>query len=297
MLPLGLLAGLLMPWAAQPLRTAIPGCIGVLLFLAVLRLYSGGASIAESVSVGQWVGTLRLVVVSQVLLPLLVYGLGTLVGVPVMWVLAATLVAAAPAISGSPSLVLLLRGDGASAMRWLMLGTALLPVSCLPILYLLFPAQSITIMLQPSLLLLALIGTSVVLAVVALRVAQRRTVTLQPQVLDGVSAIVLAVMVIGLMSAVHDPATRVSDVLNMLVLAIGINVGLQFVGVMLGRFMQLGKARTVAQGVVFGNRNIALFLAALPSAQMEPLLLFIACYQVPMYLTPLIGGVFYRRLE
>jgi hypothetical protein len=48
---------------------------------------------------------------------------------------------------------------------------------------------------------------------------------------------------------------------------------------------------------VHGNRNIALYLAALPLEQMEPLLLFIACYQVPMYLTPLIGDLFYRRLE
>ena len=45
-----------------------------------------------------------------------------------------------------------------------------------------------------------------------------------------------------------------------------------------------------------GNRNIALYLTALPIVQMEPLLLFIACYQVLMYLTPLIGNMFYRHL-
>ena len=41
-------------------------------------------------------------------------------------------------------------------------------------------------------------------------------------------------------------------------------------------------------GVSAGNRNIALFLAALPATVTDPLLLFIGCYQVPMYLTPII---------
>ena len=52
----------------------------------------------------------------------------------------------------------------------------------------------------------------------------------------------------------------------------------------------------VSFGVLNGNRNIALFLAALPVGVTEPLLLFIACYQIPMYLTPLIGKPLYRFL-
>ena len=35
-------------------------------------------------------------------------------------------------------------------------------------------------------------------------------------------------------------------------------------------------------------RNIALLLLSLPAATIEPFLLFIGCYQVPMYLTPLL---------
>ena len=51
-----------------------------------------------------------------------------------------------------------------------------------------------------------------------------------------------------------------------------------------------------AVGVVAGNRNIALFLAAFPASQMEPLMVLVGCYQIPMFLTPIVMGRFYRRL-
>jgi len=296
-LPCGLVAGLLLPWAAQPMRQAIPGFIGVLLFLAVLRIIPGASTAASLRDSGVWLATLQRVLLAQLFLPVLVFCLLTLAGAPPLWIMAATLVAAAPPISGSPNLVLLLRGDAALVMRWLMLGTLLLPLSCLPVLYLLQPGQSITKMLAPAFVLLAVIGTSVLLAALFSRQAQRRRIRLNPEALDGLSALALALMVIGLMSAIHLPANDWLDIGKMLLLAVIINAGFQCVGVIIASMMKQGRSRRIGMGVVYGNRNIALFLAALPATQMEPLLLFIACYQVPMYLTPLIGDVFYRRLE
>ena len=46
--------------------------------------------------------------------------------------------------------------------------------------------------------------------------------------------------------------------------------------------------KTVPISIVAGNRNIALFLVALPAEITNPLLIFIGCYQVPMYLTPIL---------
>ena len=296
-LPLGLVAGIVFPFAAAPMRVAIPWCIGALLFLAVLRLFPNSEKVVSSVSVRQWWNTGKLVVATQIALPLLVFSAGSLIGVPDIGLLAMTLVAAAPPISGSPNLVLLLKGDGVFGMRWLMLGTALLPLSCLPVLWLLFPVQSIAIMLWPSIVLLGLIATAVALAFVVLHFTHRLNRELPAQAIDGASAILLASVVIGLMSAVHDPGTTWADIVWMLLLAIGINGGLQCLGAVAGMAMALNKARTTALGVVMGNRNVALYLTALPVFQLEPLLLFIACYQVPMYLTPLFGDVFYSRLR
>ncbi len=279
------------------MRQAIPGFIGVLLFLAVLRIIPGASAAAGLRDSVVWLATLQRVLLAQLFLPVLVLLLLTLTGAPALWIMAATLVAAAPPISGSPNLVLLLRGDAALVMRWLMLGTLILPLSCLPVLYLLHPGQSITKMLAPALVLLAVIGTSVLLAALFSRYADRRRIRLDPEALDGLSALALASMVIGLMSAIHLPANDWLDIGHMLLLAVIINAGFQCLGVIMASVMRLERSRKIGMGVVYGNRNIALFLAALPATQMEPLLLFIACYQVPMYLTPLIGDVFYRRLE
>jgi hypothetical protein len=38
-----------------------------------------------------------------------------------------------------------------------------------------------------------------------------------------------------------------------------------------------------AVGVVAGKRNIALFLAALPTSQMDPLMVLVGCCQKPMF--------------
>ena len=293
-LPLGLVAGVVLPFAAAPMRMAIPWCIGALLFLAVLRLFPNSAKVTASVTPTQWWNTAKLVLSTQVVLPLIVFAIGSVLGLPTIVLLAMTLVCAAPPISGSPNLVLLLKGDGAFAMRWLLLGTALLPLSCLPVLWLLYPGQSITIMLRPSIVLLALIFTAVALAFGVLRITRWLKKELPAQAIDGASAIVLAAMVIGLMSAVHDPDTTWIDIVWMLFVAIVINGALQCLGVIAGMVMSSNRARITALGVPMGNRNIALYLTALPVLQVEPLLLFIACYQVPMYLTPLIGSVFYR---
>jgi len=58
-----------------------------------------------------------------------------------------------------------------------------------------------------------------------------------------------------------------------------------------------GKHRlAVPLAIIAGNRNIALFLTALPTPVTDPLLLFIGCYQIPMYLTPILLGRFYRGI-
>lgn len=279
------------------MKAAIPFCIGLLLFTAVLRIF---ADAQLSSVTGFRKSSLSLtgrVLLSQLALPCLLLLVGSLLALPPIWLLAMTLVAAAPPISGCPNLVLLMRGDAALALRWLMLGTALLPLTCIPVLFFLYPEQPLTAMLKPSLMLLLLIAVSVGLALIVILIARRSDRVMNQSALDGFSALVLAVMVIGLMSAFHHPETSAVDVLSMLTLAFAVNIGLQLVGVLMARVMNYGRSRAICSGVVCGNRNIALYLTALPAVQLEPLLLFIACYQVPMYLTPLMGDYFYRRLE
>lgn len=324
-LPLGLIGGFVLPWAAEPLSHLIGPCIGMLLFLAVVRITAGPWQADSSVdtqrpfSTGAASSLLILVLLAQLVMPLLVYLLATAAALDDSWRLVATLVAAAPPISGSPNLALLLRGDGQLALRWLIAGTLLLPLTCLPVLYLFSASGGMTGGLngglnggladgladgaaasglwEASITLLLLILASTVCGLITTRMLKRKAIVMSMQAIDGASSIILAVMVVGLMSAFHAPNIAWRDVLIMLALAVAINAGYQCIGVLVARLLnQPAKARICA-GVVNGNRNIALYLTALPASFTEPLLLFIACYQIPMYLTPLVGHFFYRRLE
>lgn len=99
------------------------------------------------------------------------------------------------------------------------------------------------------------------------------------------------------MSAI-GPALQ-SDPLRLagwLAAAFAVNFGLQIVA---SSVMNLrGKTRAAAAiGIGAGNRNVALFLVALPGAVTDPLLIFIGCYQFPMFLTPMLLGRFYGKSE
>ncbi|MGX9356954.1 hypothetical protein ACS3SW_17840 [Roseobacteraceae bacterium S113] len=80
--------------------------------------------------------------------------------------------------------------------------------------------------------------------------------------------------------------------LGWIALACAVNLGLQIAAMaLLKQRMPHGPAGATA--LVTGNRNLALFFAALPAAETHGLLPFLAAYQLPMYLTPLLLGWLY----
>ena len=110
--------------------------------------------------------------------------------------------------------------------------------------------------------------------------------------LDGLSAILLGVVVIGLMAAL-GPALRQTPwlVLGWTAVVFAANFGLQGAAFMLLR----NKPGAVPRSIIAGNRNVALYLIALPPELSAPLLIFIGCYQLPMFLTPILMAPLYRR--
>ena len=49
-----------------------------------------------------------------------------------------------------------------------------------------------------------------------------------------------------------------------------------------------------AVAVTAASRNMGLFLAALPPAYMDSVMLFVGCYQIPIFMTPLLMAYYYR---
>ena len=192
---------------------------------------------------------------------------------------------------------MLLKGDGALALRWLIGATLLLPITCIPTVYLLLGEQSTAQLLLPVAKLLLLIISATGVGILVNKALESRGVSQSALALDGAASITLALMVIGLMGGIHTPDIRIEHLLMTLAVALMINLGYQILGVKVARALNHTPERIICTGVINGNRNIALYLTALPASFTEPLLLFIACYQIPMYLTPLIGASFYRLQE
>lgn len=286
----GLVIGIALPQFALVVREFLPPLVALTLAMAALRI---GPRAARG-NLGDLRLSLRLVAVYQVLLPLALAAGFHAFGFNGALATALVLMAAAPSISGAPNIAAMTGNDPAPALRLLIAGVALAPLTVVPV-FLLWPGfGSPASVASASLKLLLLIAGA---AAVAFFV--RQTFFAEPsretiEVIDGASALAMSVLVIGLMSAV-GPALIAAplSVLRMLLIVFAVNLGLQ-----LAAFAVLGRTRhaqsRVAWSVVAGNRNIALFLAALPASMVDPLFLFIGCYQVPMYLTPVLLDRLYR---
>ncbi|PWV98907.1 putative Na+-dependent transporter [Hoeflea marina] len=286
----GLVVGILFPGLAGIVRGVLPELVALTLGVAALRI---GPRAARG-SLADIRISLRLVAGYQVVLPLLLAGCFLALDWSGPLPTALVLMAAAPSISGSPNLTIMTGNDPAPALRLMIAGVALLPLTIVPV-FMLWPVfGSVGAIAMASIRLLLLIGCS---AAIAFAVRERffphpsgETVA----VIDGVSAVLMAVLVIGLMSAM-GPAITATPGLFLLTLlaAFAINFSLQ-----VATFLMLGRAghegARVAWAIIAGNRNVALFLAALPASVTGPILLFVGCYQVPMYLTPVLLGWLYK---
>lgn len=280
---LGLLAGLLMPDWTLIVRPFLPVLIAVLLFLAALRI---GPSAAVG-GLGEVRRTVALVVVFQCLAPLLALAMLWMFGVAASpFALALLLVLAAPPVTGSPNFTILMGQAPAAAMRLLLIGTAALPLTMIPVLSFAPELGSVSDVVRAALRLMAVIVGAVGLAFALRGLAFQTLSDPARDALDGASAITLGVVVVGLMSAVGPALTNTPFYFGIwLLFAFVVNFGLQITAFL---SVPVPAADRTATSIVAGNRNIALFLVALPAETMEEVLLFIGCYQIPMYLTPVL---------
>lgn len=288
-LVIGLIAGLVLPQVALTLRPWLPEMIGVLLFLTALRI---GWTEAFG-SLGDLGRSLRVVLGFQVVMPIvalcLFWGAGMAAG-PVALVVVLAL--SAPPITGSPNFAMLLGHDPAPALRLLVLGTALFPLTVLPIFWLLPVLGSAASALAASAWLLVVIATSVGVGFGVRAVMMRNPAADVIRAIDGLTVIMLAVIVVGLMAAVGPAIRNQPGQFGLwLLLAVALNFGMQIVM----HTMLPATTTRVPVSIIAGNRNIALFLVALPPQITDPLLIFIGCYQLPMYLTPILMRRYYAK--
>ncbi len=294
-LPVGLVfgigAGLVAPELALGLQAMVAPVVVTLLFLGVLRLGPEGVR----AGLQGWRGGLVAVLALQLVLPLLAI-LGALaLGLGGVFLAGVVLVLAAAPITGSPNLAILSGASGAVALRQLVLGTALLPLTALPV-FLLMPGwgapREVMVIVLRLLVLIALAG------VLGLWLRKRGFVggdARSLRCIDGFATLLLAVIVIALMGAVGPALATQASAWGLMVLVLALGFGLQL-GALLALRGHVPLTEAAALGQAAGNRNIALFLGVLPAGLAADLFLFIGLYQIPMYLTPVVMGWVYGRM-
>ena len=286
----GLTVGFLFPQAALAMKPWLPEIVALMIFVAAFRIgaraaWGGLSALPDAV---------RTVLLLQCALPVLTLAVCILAGVAALpAVFAVILMMSAPSISGSPNLTILLGHDPAPAQRLMILGTAALPLTVLPVLWLLPGIDGPEVLLAGARLLFT-IAVATGCAFGLRQILMREMPDGAREAFDGLGAVLMAVAVVGLLSGLSptlraDPATA----LLWIALAFTVNISLQILGLAV-----FGRAPdAVPKSIIAGNRNVALFLVALPASATAPILSFIGGYQLPMYTTPIVMAPIYKAWE
>ncbi len=289
----GLVVGISFPELALLTKSYLAEIMIGLLFFAALR-------IGPKDALGNLSGiktTFLVIALYQLILPCIAIVLFSFFGWTGMVPAAIVLMLAASPISGSPNLTIMVGGNPAPSLRLLVLATAALPITVIPVFGLsqLFGSPEAVFYAALKLLAIIVLSSSAAFLIRATVLKDPEPETLSA--MDGVSAFLMAVLVVGLMSA-FGPALFQDPIrlLQILAIVICVNIGLQVIS-LFGMKQFLKSDHRTAFAIGSGNRNMALFLAALPLEVTNPLLLYVACYQIPMYLTPYIMGRLYQRVS
>jgi len=286
-LALGVLLATLLPALSAFLRPALPGLVVLVFCLAMSRLDLGmlarrACRPRRLALLGFWTVAL------MVLTPAALWAVLTAVGMPAPHVAALTYTFAAPPITSSSALCLMLALDAGFALELTVFASLLTPfIGPVVIKVLLGDAVPIDA-LDLALRVAAMIAGGTILALLVRKLAGAAAIERHAGTFDGIATVVLVLFVIPLFDgfwslARADPAFALAT----FGLVLAANWGAQtLTATGIGRAAE--PALAGAAGLMWGNRNVATYLAALPP---DPLFtLYVGFYQIPMLFTPLVMG-------
>ena len=290
LLLIGAVLALFVPSLASFLRPALPAFVAAIFAVAMVRI-DLAALLRRAVRPARLARTLGAVAALLVATPILLAGLAWVAGFEGSLREAVIYAAASPPIASSAAFCLLLGLDAALALEVSILASFLVPVLGPPVCWLLL-GEAVALDAGALALRLGAMVAAGTLAALALRrwIGAER-IEASGAAFDGAAALVLLVFVIPLFDGVAELLVQRPWLsLGVLALVFAVNFGLQVATALAGRG---AGPEAGAQGVMAGNRNCSLYLAALPA---DPVLgLYVALYQFPIFGTPLLLGRFYAR--
>ena len=287
----GVFLGLLLPDVATVFRPALPYIVALLLMLSLLRVDWGeiGETVRRPGAVGLAIMWMMLVS------PLAMWALLSVVPLPPALTTALILMAAAPPILGATAIAILLGLDGALAVVVGLLATLLTPITVPPLALALLGVSLDIGVGEFMLRLAAVVAIAFAIAAAIRRLTGTERLRAWGSRIDGVIVLLMLVFALAIMHGVTDAIfERPRVVLLWLAAAFVANPLLQALGVL--AFSWMGLKRALTCGLLSGNCNMGLLLAALPPDADYDVVLFFALAQIPMYTLPALVLPFYRRM-
>lgn len=282
----GVFAGLLLPGLAGLAKPFLVPAILVPFVVALLRVEGAGLrrSLPRAGLAAAWV-----LLGAPLLVAMLMRGLG--VAEPLAAILVVT--AACPPIMASSALALLMGLDVGLAIVVTVAASAIVPLT-LPPLALGLAGLPVALEAEAFLARLALlVGGCFALAALLRRGLGPERIAGRRDELGGLAVLGLILFAVGIMEGV-GPRLLAEPllVLGWLAAASALNLGLQAGTALLT--WRLGPRTALTLGLLAGNNNLGLVLAAMAGAAPEAFVLFVAVAQFPIYLLPSVQRPLYR---
>ncbi len=205
------------------------------------------------------------------------------------------IVATGCATTSAPAFARLVGLDAQISLVGSVLSTLIVPFTAPPLaLGLLGIALPITVAGLSARLLLV-VGLPLVVSLAVRRAFGEARLKPHAGAIDGAAVLLVVLYGVGVMDGILATAiARPGFVALATALGFLCNYGLNALTAL--AFAPFGQRIALASGLMSGNRNMALYLAVMPSDSEPDLLLFFALCQFPLFLSPFLLAPVYRRL-
>lgn len=287
----GVFIGLAVPDLAALCRPLLTPAVVLMLLATLLRVDWG----QMAVHLRRPLMTAALVAWLLIVSPVATWLLLSLAGLPDALETALVLMAAAPPILSAAAIAIALRLDAALAVVVGLACTMITPLT-LPPLALELLGLELTVGVGALMLRLGLVVAVAFLgALLVRRLVGRARLAGVARELDGLVVLLMLIFAVAVMDGVTATlASRPGVVALWLAAAFVANPALQLLGFL--AFARLGIRQALTVGILSGNCNMGLILAALPADSDADVALYFALAQLPMYMLPALLLPLYRRL-
>jgi len=201
----------------------------------------------------------------------------------------------APGLMSSPALAALLGLDVALTLATLIVATAVTPFTASLFTHVFLGTALASPVIFGFKLFLIIAGCALAAAIIRFIFGQS-FVEAQKEAIDGLSVIAMSTFVTAAMEGVFDHF-RADPLLVIKLTALAFLLALALIAITAIVFKRAGRARAFAIGLIAGNRNVGLMLAATGFAVPDIAWLYFALAQFPIYLLPHLLKPLAKRLS